>query len=437
MQTSFASRMNILRASDIREILKVTQNPEMISFAGGLPAPELFPNIAIGEIAGNILRTNARIALQYSPTEGYQPLREQIAKRMNALWSVGLNAEEILVTTGSQQGLDLIAKLFLDDGDAVICESPTYLGAVMAFNVFKPRWIEIPTDDDGMDLTALESALRSEDRIKMIYVVPNYQNPSGRTWSLERRQGVVALARRFDVPLVEDNPYGELAFEGVTPAAIQSMDSTGIVISLGTFSKIFCPGLRVGWIAARRQFLEKFIVLKQAADLHSSTLDQIITSTYLETHDLEQDLAEKRAVYGRRRDAMVAALVAEMPLGVTVTNPRGGLFLWLELPEGIDARELLRASLERGVAFVPGESFFPNTQKKNTMRLNFSNMPEDRIREGVQRLADAIKEMIAQPLLPVAISMLPLQEAPAPADIPLQAPAGAVSRLLNSDSRQR
>jgi 2-aminoadipate transaminase len=434
MQPSFASRMNVLRASDIREILKVTQNPDMISFAGGLPAPELFPNIAIGDIAHSILRTNARIALQYSPTEGYQPLREQIAQRMNMLWRTDLNAEEILITTGSQQGLDLIAKLFLDDGDAVACESPTYLGAVMAFNVFKPRWLEIPTDDTGMDLNVLETALRGERQIKMIYVVPNYQNPSGRTWSVERRQGVVELATRYNVPLIEDNPYGELAFEGVTPPAMQSMDNAGIVISLGTFSKIFCPGLRVGWVAARTQFLDKLVVIKQATDLHSSTLDQIITSTYLQTHDLEQDLAEKRTVYGRRRDAMVAALEAEMPPGVTVTHPRGGLFLWLELPEEIDARILLQTSLERGVAFVPGESFFPNSQRRNTMRLNFSNMPENRIREGVHRLTEAIKEMIVRSPLHAATSAPPLSGESEPAGIPQQGSGGAVSMPLNSGS---
>ena len=394
MHTSFASRMNILRASDIREILKVTQNPDMISFAGGLPAPELFPNIAIGEIAKEILQTRARTALQYSPTEGYQPLREQIAARMNALWSTRLNAEEILVTTGSQQGLDLLAKLFIDEGDAVICESPTYLGAVMAFNVFKPRWVEIATDDDGMDLKALEHALHTANRVKMMYVVPNYQNPTGRTWSTERRRGLLALAQRFTVPIIEDNPYGELTFEGDTPRAIQAMEDDGIVISLGTFSKIFCPGLRIGWIAARKPFLDRLVVLKQAADLHTSTLDQMITSVYMETHDLEKDLMQKREVYRARRDAMVSALETEMPPGVKVTHPQGGLFLWLELPEEVDARQLLRVSLDRRVAFVPGDSFFPTTQRKNTLRLNFSNMPEHRIVEGVRRLATAIKEMI-------------------------------------------
>ena len=401
MHTSFASRMNILRASDIREILKVTQNPDMISFAGGLPAPELFPNRAIAAIAQEILTTRAGIALQYSPTEGYQPLREHIAARMNALWSTQLHGEEIMVTTGSQQGLDLIGKLFLDEGDVVICESPTYLGAVMAFNVFKPRWAEIATDDDGMDLRALEQALQEERRVKMIYVVPNYQNPTGRTWSTERRRGLLVLAERYGVPIIEDNPYGELTFEGEKPSAIQAMGEADLVISLGTFSKIFCPGLRIGWIAARRPFLDKFVVLKQAADLHSSTLDQMIASLYMERHDLEEDLKEKRDVYRRRRDAMLGALEAEMPPGVRVTHPQGGLFLWLELPGDVDARTLLHVSLTRGVAFVPGDSFFPTTQRRNTMRLNFSNMPEERIVEGIRRLATALKELLENVAAPV------------------------------------
>jgi 2-aminoadipate transaminase len=406
MPTPFASRMKILRASDIREILKVTQNPNIISFAGGLPAPELFPNAEISTLAGSILAANGRTALQYSPTEGYPRLREQIAVRMNGLWLTRLDAAQILITTGSQQGLDLLAKLFLDEGDVVICESPTYLGAVMAFNLCQPRWVEVPTDDEGMQMDALERALATEQRVKLIYVVPNYQNPTGRTWSTDRRRQLLALAHRYHVPIVEDNPYGELTFEGDSPRAIQAMDQNGLVISLGTFSKIFCPGLRVGWIAAETPVLEKLVILKQAGDLHSSTLDQMITSAYLDMHDIEKDLEEKRRVYRDRRDAMLRALEKEMPSDVTWSHPCGGLFLWLELPEEIDSRQLLQISLDRGVAFVPGESFFPTTQSANTMRLNYSCMPEERIAEGIRRLAVAIKEMLRQPS---AASSVPCQ----------------------------
>ncbi len=392
MDTRFAARMGILRASDIREILKVTQDPSIISFAGGLPAPELFPAAAIAECAVTVLSTQGEIALQYSPTEGFFRLRQIIADRMNVLWKTHLMAEEILVTTGSQQGLDLTGKLFLDEGDIVLCESPTYLGAIMAFNVFRPRWMEVPTDDAGMEMEALEEALRSNDRVKLIYTVPNFQNPTGRSWSDGRRERLVYLAAKYAVPVIEDNPYGELCFEGPSPKAIQAMDPRGLVISLGTFSKIFCPGLRLGWVAAHRRFLDKYVVLKQAGDLHTSTMDQMVAASYLDTYDLEEDITHKREVYRKRRDAMAMALEAEMPPGVGFTRPSGGLFLWVELPEKMDARRLLVRSLDRGVAFVPGEPFFPTSGRKNTMRLNYSNMPEERIIEGVRRLAAAVRE---------------------------------------------
>lgn len=394
MNRPFADRMDTLKASDIREILKVTQNPEMISFAGGLPAPELFPREALASLAADLLRTRGEVALQYSPTEGYPPLREKIAARMNAIWGTRLGPDEILITTGSQSGLDLTAKLFLNEGDAVLCESPTYLGAIMAFNVFRPRWVEIPTDDDGMQPEPLERALRSEKRVKLLYTVPNFQNPSGRTWSAERRRRLAALALRYNVPVVEDNPYGELCYDGTTPPCIQTLDEAGLVISLGTFSKIFCPGLRIGWIAAKRRYIDRYVILKQASDLHSSTFDQMLAAAYLETHDIETDLTVKRRVYGSRRDAMVEALEREMPEGVRFTRPRGGLFLWLELPAPVDSRILLDLCLKRNVAFVPGGAFFPVEERMNTLRLNFSNMPEDRIREGISRLAECLRGMI-------------------------------------------
>jgi DNA-binding transcriptional MocR family regulator len=388
--------MNILRASDIREILKITQHPEVISFAGGLPAPEFFPIQKISDVAGRVLEREGMRALQYSTTEGHPPLRAHIARRMNNKWATALSPDEILVTTGSQQGLDLLGKIFLDRGDVVLCESPTYLGAVMAFNTFLPRWVEIPTDEDGMDMQALENALKTERRVKFIYVVPNFQNPSGRTWSVERRASLMALAVRFGIPVIEDNPYGELRFAGEWVPSIQSMDSEGLVISLGTLSKVFCPGLRIGWIAARRRFLEKLIVVKQGADLHSSTFDQMVASEYLDIFDIEENIRRILVAYKSRRDIMVRALELEMPPSVKFSRPQGGLFLWVELPESMDARELLVRCLKRNVAFVPGGSFFPARNQNNTFRLNYSNMPEDRIVEGIRRLAAAVVELLAE-----------------------------------------
>jgi 2-aminoadipate transaminase len=396
VKNSFAERMNILRASDIREILKITQRPEVISFAGGLPAPEFFPSREIAQVACRVLEREGARALQYSTTEGHARLREQIATRINAKWDTTLSADEILITTGSQQGLDLIGKIFLDRDDVVICESPTYLGAVMAFNTYRPRWIEVPTDDEGMDMLELEAALARERKVKFIYVVPNFQNPSGRTWSLQRRKDLMALASRYEVPLVEDNPYGELRFGVEAFPAIQSMDPSDLVISLGTLSKIFCPGLRIGWIAARRRFLDKLIVVKQGADLHSSTFDQMVAAEYLDSYDIDENIGRILVAYQARRNVMVKALELEMPEGVRFSRPQGGLFLWVELPEVIDSRDLLAKCLEHNVAFVPGGSFFPARNRHNTLRLNFSNMPEDRIVEGIRRMATALREMLAE-----------------------------------------
>lgn len=396
MTARLAKRMEILKASDIREILKVTQRPEVISFAGGLPAPEFFPAKALAELTRELLEEEGPRALQYSTTEGHPPLREHIAARLNALWGTSHGAGEILITSGSQQGLDLVGKLFLDDGDTVLCESPTYLGAISAWNVFRPRWVEVPTDEEGMNIAALEERLDRCWNAKLIYVVPNFQNPSGRTWSLARRRRFMEVVQRREIPVVEDNPYGELRFEGNPVPAMKSFDRQGMVIGLGTFSKVFCPGLRLAWVAARSPFYEKLVILKQGADLHTSTLHQMQMSRYLGRYNLDEDIARIIPAYRERRDAMVEALDAQMPASVRFTRPEGGLFLWMELPEGVSARVLLEACLRRDVAFVPGEAFFPNGGHENTLRLNFSNMPPSRIREGVRRLGAALDETLRE-----------------------------------------
>lgn len=396
MPVRFANRMGSLKASDIRELLKLTARPSVISFAGGLPAPELFPVADLAKAAAKTLAEEGQKALQYSTTEGHPPLRKWIAERMNSLGGSRFGADEILITSGSQQGLDLVGKLLLDEGDEILCESPTYLGAVSAWNVFQARWVEVPTDDDGMDLAALEKRLDGCRNPKVIYVVPNFQNPSGRTWSVERRRGLVEIASRRDIPIVEDNPYGELRFEGESLPMVASFDTRGLVVVLGTFSKTLCPGMRMAWVAAEPGILGKLVILKQGADLHSATFDQMVLSTYLESCDIDANVRKLIAAYRSRREAMVAALKREMPEGVTFSHPQGGLFLWLTLPPSINARELLVRCLERDVAFVPGDSFFPNGGKHNNARLNFSCMPEAKIEEGVRRLGQALRDMMAQ-----------------------------------------
>jgi 2-aminoadipate transaminase len=271
MPTRFAKRMDVLKASEIREILKVTVRPEVISFAGGLPAPELFPVDDLGRAAKAVLERSGREALQYSTTQGHAPLREAIARRMARAYGSTSNPDDILVTSGSQQGLDLTAKLFLDDGDVVLCESPTYIGMTQAFSVFRPRFVEVPVDDEGMVPDALEHALLAHPEAKLLYTIPTFQNPTGRTWSASRRRAVMELATAHDIPVIEDNPYGELRFEGVPTPLLRQFDPQGLVIYLGTFSKVFCPGLRLAWVEGRSSFIEKLVLLKQGADLHTST----------------------------------------------------------------------------------------------------------------------------------------------------------------------
>lgn len=323
------------------------------------------------------------------------PLREMLAQRMNARCGIRATADEVLITTGSQQALDLTGKLLLDEGDTVLCESPTYVGAISALNVFSPRWVEIPTDDEGMDVDALQRRLENCDRIKLIYVVPNFQNPTGITWSLERRRRFAEVVMRHSVAVVEDNPYGELRFEGIPLPPIKSFDTKGHVVYLGTFSKILSPGMRIGWLTAAKPLYDKYVILKQGGDLHTSTLSQMQVAAYLESFDIDQHLTRMRVVYRERRDAMIRALEKEMPRSVSFSRPAGGLFLWVELPAHLDARELLRRSLELRVAFVPGGSFYPKGNKENTLRLSYSNMPVSRIEEGIRRLAQAVKEMLS------------------------------------------
>lgn len=386
----FAKRIDSLKASEIREILKITQRPEVISFAGGLPAPELFPLQELRHISEMVLKERGDQALQYSTTEGYEPLRRKIAERRNRIFKSQISASNVLVTSGSQQALDLCGKLFLDEDDVVLCESPTYLAAISAFRAYGPRFVEVPTDDEGMLTDELERILASTDRVKFIYVIPDFQNPSGRTWSIERRKGLIAAAKRYQVPVIEDNPYGELRFEGEIMASLQSMDEQ-LVINTGTFSKTFCPGMRIGWVSAAPEIVEKLVLLKQGMDLCTSLKAQLEIDYYLASDAAEKKLSLIIETYRKRRDAMLSAMDEHLPASVRYTRPQGGMFLWVELPAHVRAMDLLTACLRRNVAFVPGDSFFPNGGVHHTLRLNYSNMPEDRIREGIYRFADVIR----------------------------------------------
>ena len=387
MKYNFARRMNQLKASEIRELLKVTESKEVISFGGGMPAPELFPLEEIKRVSQIVLTEDGADALQYTTTEGYRPLREWIAARMNQQMGSRLTPDHIMLTNGSQQALDFSGKLFLDEGDVVLCESPTYLAAISAFRSYSCRFGEVDTDNEGMIPEALEKMIESEPRVKLIYTIPNFQNPTGRCWTMERRKQVKAIADRYNLVIIEDNPYGELRFEGETIPCIKSLDTTGNVIYFGTFSKIFCPGYRIGWVAADPQLINKYVLVKQGADLQCNTLAQREIARYLELYDIDEHIGKIKKTYLRRRDLAVRVMTECFPRSVTFTRPEGGLFLWITLPKGCNARSVLEDSLQQGVAFVPGGSFYPNGGNENTMRINFSYMPEDKIEKGLRILA--------------------------------------------------
>ena len=393
MEHQYAKRMAQIRASEIREILKLTEKPDVISFAGGLPAPELFPIEEIKAVNSEVLDNSGEAALQYTTTEGYQPLREWIANRMNTRLSTSFDADNILITHGSQQALDLSGKVFLDEGDVVLCESPTYLAAITAFRAYECRFVEVKTDAHGMRMDALEKALRENDSVKLIYVIPDFQNPTGRTWSLERRKRLAELAAQWNVIVLEDNPYGELRYEGEFLPSVKSFDRAGKVVCTGTFSKIFCPGYRIGWVAGEKDVVRKYVLVKQGVDLQCNTLAQMAIATYLDHHDIDAHIDTIRETYRRRRDITLDAVRRYFPSDIQFTKPEGGLFLWIELNERINTVELLEKCVEQKVAFVPGNSFFPNIHKYNTLRINFSNTRDELIADGIQRIGDAIRSM--------------------------------------------
>lgn len=389
----FAARMQQCKASEIRELLKLTEQPDMLSFAGGMPAPELFPTEALGRILCEVVAKEGRQILQYSATEGYAPLRAQLAERVNNRNGTTFQSKNILITNGSQQGLDMAGKLFLDKGSVILCESPTYLAAINAFRTFEPTFVAVETDAFGMLPEALERAISENDDIRMIYVIPDFQNPTGNTWSEERRRAFMEIVRRTNIPVVEDNPYGELRFEGIAPPSLLSLDTTHQVISLGTFSKILCPGFRVGWIAAAESLIRQFVLLKQSADLHTSTTTQAAVSYFLKEENIAAHIENLRAVYKRRKDLLYDGLASNMPRDVQISNPQGGLFLWLTLPEHMNARMLLERCLKAKVAFVPGGAFFPNGGHENTLRMNFSYLSEEDIVVGVDRFVQEYHNM--------------------------------------------
>jgi 2-aminoadipate transaminase len=389
----FAQRTAHLRASTIREMLKVTQQPDVISFGGGLPAPELFPTEAIAKATQRVMQRLGSAALQYSVTEGIPEMRVWVAERLTRRFGGVFSAEDVQIVNGSQQGLDLVGKIFLDPGDHVVLEDPSYLGAIQAFDAYQTRYLTVETDEDGLIPASLERVLQGADPFpKFLYLVPNFQNPTGRTLSGRRRETVVHICEHFGLPIVEDDPYGELRFEGSDLPPLVSYRSTAPILYSGTGSKIMAPGMRIAWLVVQDEAIrEKIVLAKQGADLHSGTFAQYVFHEYVSDGDaFDAHVRRIAQTYADRRGIMAEALAEFMPEGVRFTRPGGGMFLWVTVP-GVDTTELLRISAESKVVFVPGVNFYPARDVHDGMRLNFSNASEKNIRLGVERLAHAIR----------------------------------------------
>jgi 2-aminoadipate transaminase len=389
----FAERTARLRASTIREMLKVTQQPDVISFGGGLPAPELFPTAAIAEAARSVMENFGAAALQYSVTEGIPEMRRWVAARLTRRFGRAFDAESVTIVNGSQQGLDLVGKVFLDPGDHVVLEDPSYLGAIQAFDAYQTRYLTVDTDDDGLLPDSLERVLERADPFpKFLYLVPNFQNPTGRTLSRARRERVVRICEHFGLPIVEDDPYGELRFEGEDVPSLISHETSAPIIYSGTGSKIMAPGMRIAWLVIPDdEIREKVVLAKQGADLHSGTFAQYVFHEYASDGPAFDAHVQRIATtYAARRGVMAEALDEFSPSGVSFTRPAGGMFLWVTVP-GVDTTELLQISARSKVVFVPGVNFYPGRNVHDGMRLNFSNASEKNIRVGVERLAHAIR----------------------------------------------
>lgn len=394
-QDFFAERAQLMQASDIREAFKLTENADIISFAGGFPSAEYFPVQEVEEIVSELLASSPGIALQYGPTEGIAELRCQVAELMSSK-GVRCSGDQVLITSGSQQALDLIGRVFLNPGDLVLMETPGYIGALGALKAYQPIFEGVPLDEDGLRVDVLAQRLEelaSEGKSpKLLYTVATFHNPTGVTMSMERRRHLVRLAEKYRFLIVEDNPYEEIFFEGEPVSSIKSLDTSGLVIYLGSFSKIFLPGLRVGWVTAERSMVEKLAIAKQSMDLCGSTLGQKIVSTAIKRGFFSRHIPALRFSYRKKRDVMLTSLERFAPEGVVWTRPQGGFFVWLTLPERMDAKVILSEAIHKKVAYVCGSGFHLDGGGHNTIRLAFSQNTEEQIREGVRRLCLVLKE---------------------------------------------
>lgn len=395
MQYNFSDKIKELKPSAIREIFKSLSDPTIISFAAGNPSPESFPVEELAKISADIFANNSTTALQYSITEGYPPLREAIAKRQKEKFGIGTDDDSVMIVSGGQQGMELSCKVFCNEGDEVICENPSFIGSLNSFRSLGATPVGVELDEDGMNLEALEAALASHPKAKLLYVIPTFQNPSGRTTSYEKRVAIYELARKYDIIIVEDNPYGELRFAGEDVPTLKSMDTDGRVIYCSSFSKILSAGMRVGFVVANNTVIQKLAVAKQGEDVHTNIFFQMLAHKYMTEYDLDAHIEKINAIYRRKCALMVDALEKYMPKEVKYTKPEGGLFIWCTLPAHVDAPTFIKKAIERKVAVVPGTAFNCDTEAPSqSFRLNYSMPTDEQIDEGVRILGQLARDMI-------------------------------------------
>ncbi len=398
MEFHFSERMLTLKPSVIREILK-SVTPDMIAFAAGNPSTETFPIDEMGEIANSLFADKSRIAgiLQYGVSEGYQPLRELCFSRMRGKYQTGGDQDELIITSGGQQAIDLLTKAMVDPGDTVIVEGPSFIGSLNTFRTYQANLVAVPMQSDGMDLDALEHCLKTEKNVKFIYIISTFQNPSGYTTSLEKRRAILALAQKYDVLILEDNPYFELRYEGEYVPNIKSLDTEGRVVFAGSYSKILSAGIRLGYAIGHRDLIAKLVIGKQATDVHTNLFFQVVAAEYMSRYDLDAHIEKARGIYREKRDLMLRCLEQKLPQDVTFSRPQGGLFVWMELPEGSDGKALAALTVEQKVSIVPGNCFMVDDEKVNRgVRLNYSMPSKEQIERGTDILAECVRKYLGK-----------------------------------------
>lgn len=395
MTYNVSNKFRNLKPSAIREIFKSLGTPGAISFAAGNPNPDSFPAEAMRAIANDILANEPVTALQYGITEGYAPLRKLVSERIKRVYNIGTPDDDLIIVTGGQQGIELTCKVMCNEGDTVICENPSFIGALNAFRSLGAKLVGVPLDGDGVNLEALENALKSNPNTKLIYTIPTFQNPAGITASLEKRKAMLELAEKYDVLIIEDNPYGDLRFTGEDVPTLKSMDKDGRVVYCGSFSKVLSAGMRIGFVCANKEILSKIVVAKQVEDVHTNVLFQMIVARYMEQYDLEAHIAKIRELYRHKAGLMISALEKYMPKEVSFTRPEGGIFLWCSLPENVSLDEFVKRAVEKNVFVVPGTAFTADTEEEShSFRLNYSMPSDEEIEKGIRILGEISRELI-------------------------------------------